>query len=117
MRRQDAGFHPARIIFSCVLAVLLSGLYAAGTGGFVLELVQFTTSSLGFNWSPEQLSGTARTALGIAWFALVVPVFMAVLFRSFLVSAIWQVFRHGSWVESTREANKKLADQYRVHRP
>ena len=97
--------------------VLLSGLYAAGAGGFVLELVRLTTSTLGLGWSPEEFSGTVRTALGISWFALAVPVCMALQFQSFLVSVIWQFFRHGSWVESTRVANKKLAARYRVRKP
>ena len=105
------------MIFSSVLAVLLSSLYTAGTGGFVLVLAQWTTSVFNLGWSPEELSGTVRTALSISWFALVVPVFMAVLFRSVLLSVLSQFFFNGNWVESTRAANKKLAAQYRVRTP
>ena len=115
MHPQNTGFHPERVVFSSLLAILLSSLYAAGTGGFVLEIIRFTASTLEFDWSPEELSSTTRIALGIGWFALVVPIFMAALFRSFLASVLWQVLRHGNWMESTRKANRKLAARYRIH--
>lgn len=116
MHPQNTRFHPARIVFSSMLAVLLSSLYAAGAAGFLLQIIRFTASTLGFDWSPEELSGTARIALGIGWFALMVPIFAVALFRSFLVSVLWQVLRHGNWVESTQKANRELAAWYRIHR-
>ena len=116
MHRHNAGFHPVRTIFSSVSVVLLSVLYTAGAGGFVLELVGWATSTLGLAWSPAALSATSRITLSIFWFALMVPVFMGVVFRSFLVSVIWQFLRHGNWLESTRVANKKLSARYEVRK-
>ena len=110
-------FHPTRVILSSVLVILLSGLYAAGTGGLILELVQATTRLFSLGWSPEELSVTSWTAVSIFWFALAVPVFLAVLFRSFLVSVVWEFLHNRSWVESTRVANDKLAAWYMDRKP
>ena len=105
-------FHPTRVVLSSVLVILLSGLYAAGTGVLILEFVQATTRLFSLDWSPAQLSVTSRTAGSILWFAFAVPVFLAGVFRSFLVSVAWEFLHNRSWVESTRRANEKLAAWY-----
>lgn len=105
-------FHPTRVVLSSGLVILLSGLYAAGTGVLILEVVHATTSLFNLDWSPEELSVTSRTAGSILWFAVAIPVFLAGVFRSFLVSVAWEFLHNRSWVESTRRANEKLAAWY-----